>query len=565
MQLIAKLDRKAAVLTSIFVLSVLLFEFFLFHAYRTHVFSLWKYPETFLGTVNFYITFFLGYLVAGGLLWASVYLSLASPLAIRIIYWLFFVLVNLWEHTYQRLYERFSTTQDLSLAFITTSGQKIDAVVSYISWWALVPCAVYLFLILVYKSNKRLSFKQSVIALSCFALLLVVFNLTMWFVAPRYYFYEAWNDSYGAGSRTLFGHLFNRISYVPVEREKVEPLSADLIPQNNIVLVLDESMRGDHLGVNGYSRETTPFLSDLAARHLLKNWGIAASTSTRSAESFQYAITGFSPDDPVVDIIKKVRTSPTIFQYAKASNYKTFYFDGQGNDYWGGDPADLKYVDVMLGTKYFNPQDENEWQIDSKIAAKTNEIVSGSTGNFIVIFKRGNHTPYNRNFPVGAETWEPSSKSYAYNLLNQDLETFINTYDNAIKYNLETFFHSLVPDSGILPNQTVILYTSDHGQTLSENGSIYSHGGETVKEAVVPLIIIGNLGAEVDTTYKAMHANIFPTLLDLMNYPEDKRRQKYAVSLLKATAADSKERYFITPNVIQGDNPIHTTARIKFD
>lgn len=564
MKLSAIFDKKSALLAAIFVLFVLLLEYFAFRAYQTHVFSLWKYPGTFLGTVNFYIAFFLGYVVAAVLLWASAYFSLASPLPAGLIYWLFFALSAFWEYTFQHLYGRFSTVQDLSLAFITTSSQKTDAIASYTSWLAIIPCLVYLVLLLIGRKRDKFSLRKSLALLACFATVLIGFNLAMGLIAPRYYFYEAWNNSFGAGSRTVFGYLFNKISYSPPIRENVPPLSPNSRPPNNIVLVLDESVRGDHLSINGYARETTPFLDDLARRNALHNWGITAAASTRSVESFQYIITGVTPDEPG-DIWKTVSTSPTILQYAKAANYRTYYLDGQGNDYWGGGGDDLKYVDILLGTKYFDPQGDKEWEIDKQIGIKTQEIISRSTGNFILIFKRGSHTPYNRNFPPGSETWHPTSKTFAHNLLNMDLETFINTYDNSVKYNLESFFRALVLESGVLPDRTVILYTSDHGQTLSEDGGIYSHGGETRKEAIVPLFIIGDAGGYIDTSYKAMHANIVPTLLDLMSFPEEKRTRKYALSLLKARAADSRERYFITPNVMPGEKIISTTTRIKFD
>lgn len=351
---------------------------------------------------------------------------------------------------------------------------------------------------------------------------------------------------------------------MPNERELVEAPASKPAPQNNIVLVIDESVRGDHLSLNGYPRPTTPFLDELSKQNLLQNWGITSSASTRSVESFQYIITGVSPDE-TADIKKKVAQMPTIFQYAKALDYRTFYLDGQQNEYWVGDPADLKYVDVFLGTKYFNPERESVWEIDLRIAAKINEIITSSAGNFIIVFKRGNHTPYNTNFPPDKATWQPTSKTFAHNLNNLDRETFINTYDNAISYNLNGFFQTLAPDYSRLPNNSVIIYTSDHGQTLSEDGEIYSHGGESRKEAIVPLFMLGNLDSEIDKDFKAMHANIFATMLDLMNYPEEMRKYKYAVSLLKAKKADSKERYFITPNVMPGDKIITTGVKIKFD
>jgi len=128
--------------------------------------------------------------------------------------------------------------------------------------------------------------------------------------------------------------------------------------------------------------------------------------------------------------------------------------------------------------------------------------------------------------------------------LTQHEETMRLMYDEAITYNLESFFSTLFKD-GVTAN-TIYLYTSDHGQTLRENGSITSHCAETKPEANVPLLMIAqkaNLPI-VDTGYRASHNNIFATLLDLMQYPEAERKFAYSTSLLKTQAADSKPRVY---------------------
>jgi len=62
----------------------------------------------------------------------------------------------------------------------------------------------------------------------------------------------------------------------------------------------------------------------------------------------------------------------------------------------------------------------------------------------------------------------------------------------------------------------------------------------------VPLFIITQSNLNADTSYPASHFNLFPTLLDLMNIPEQARRYSYALSLLKATSMDSAPRYYLT-------------------
>ena len=120
----------------------------------------------------------------------------------------------------------------------------------------------------------------------------------------------------------------------------------------------------------------------------------------------------------------------------------------------------------------------------------------------------------------------------------------MNSYDNALLYNLQSFFSPLVEQG--LPDKTVIIYTSDHGQTLGENGALVSHCSTTRNEAVVPLFVIGDdvRITSADTSYKAAHQNLFATLLDLMNVPNDVCGYSYAPSLLAARGNDSAPRSY---------------------
>ena len=62
------------------------------------------------------------------------------------------------------------------------------------------------------------------------------------------------------------------------------------------MLIIDESIRPDHLSLNGYKRATTPYLEELARQPgLVHNWGAAASGATCSQLSNALMITGVTP------------------------------------------------------------------------------------------------------------------------------------------------------------------------------------------------------------------------------------------------------------------------------
>ncbi|MCC7189313.1 MAG: hypothetical protein IT312_11270 [Anaerolineales bacterium] len=74
-------------------------------------------------------------------------------------------------------------------------------------------------------------------------------------------------------------------------------------------------------------------------------------------------------------------------------------------------------------------------------------------------------------------------------------------------------------------------------------------------EATVPLLLIGANLPLSDTSYSASHANILPTLLDLMGVPSEARLRTYAPSLLTATAELNAPRIFLDGRLLPVEFP----------
>jgi glucan phosphoethanolaminetransferase (alkaline phosphatase superfamily) len=304
-------------------------------------------------------------------------------------------------------------------------------------------------------------------------------------------------------------------------------------PKNNVVLVIDESIRGDHLGVNGYARETTPFLSLLDRTEAgFTSWGLAVAGATCSYPSNALLLTGVRPE---LGQFETTMNYPTLFQYAKSMGYKTYYMDAQTNSLWNGlTDQDVSYIDEWFKAGDFG----NDNKSDFRAADEISRIVAKGVGNFIVLNKRGVHFLYESSYPPEAAVWVPlPGENYNHP------EFIVNSYDNGILYNVNTFFERLLSDPKILEN-TTILYTSDHGQTLFENQVSWLHCNYTPQEATVPLILIGKDVPTIDRSYHASHSNILPTLLDLMEVPADQRIHPYAPSLFSETMDKTTDHFF---------------------
>lgn len=479
--------------------------------------------------------------------------SFASPYKYRIGYFCLFIFATAVEYGYQRAFGRFTRQEDAINAFVGADWRiRFEAVGMYFSPQALVPCLAFGALLLLAEPTLKRGLKPTAAVLAATCLFfsftayatrntfLTVSVAAFWRTSAEFPINWHFGSFYQPPRRVLYESTREQIAYRTLQA-----------PSNNIVFIVDESIRADHLSLNGYGRDTTPFLDELNSRGMVKNWGVAVSGATCSVSANNLLLTGLNE---LPDREFRVYRLPTIFQFARAAGYRTFYFDGQVSSFWNGKPSDAADLDEWITASDLSL--ENAYDADEHIARRVRELTEKSSGNFVWISKSGTHMPYRSSYPPTAARWTPVSDDAGsrgrYDPQATERSLIVNDYDNAVRFNSESFFRALL-ESGV-PKNTVFLYTSDHGQTLGENGSRVSHCSNSKPEAAVPLFIIADSASAppVDADYKASHANIFPTLLDLMGFPKSERRASYALSLFEARAKDSQPRFYFVGDLHGG-------------
>lgn len=469
------------------------------------------------------------YLLLGTFLW----FSFRSSPALRVVYFAIFAVAYLYEYGYSRALGRPSTPEDIVMAALfVDAGLYKDTALGYLNRLALLPIAGYGVALAVQRRSVRLP--AGLARLVLLALLLSGFYSAMHLLtlanpqaaAPMPALSNFFRSSVAAGWK------LSQEYHGPRETLAYR---ASTPPTTNVVLIVDESVRGDHLSLNGYGRPTTPLLDSLQARGVLHNWGIAASATTCSLGSNNLLLTGVTT---LPDTEGRIRRQPSIFQYAKAMGYTTYYLDGGSPLLWNGISDDRRYIDHWEGADHFAAV--APYDIDRELARRLSQIAQ-TRGNFIWINKRGVHFHYNNAFPPDRVHWQPLLTEVAYDPSRHD--EIVNSYDNALHYNLNGFFEILAQGSSVL-DTSVVLYTSDHGQTLAEDGQRRTHCGETRNEALVPLFMLARY-ARPAAIVPASHSNIFATLLDLMGFPAEERPYDYAPSLLSRNLAPGPRRYYV--------------------
>src|SRR5262249_47916139 len=154
------------------------------------------------------------------------------------------------------------------------------------------------------------------------------------------------------------------------------------------------------------------------------------------------------------DTDKRSLAAPTLFQLAKALNFRTHLLEGATDDLrFGLERSDMQFVDDWRNQNEFGDDPDT----DRRIATVARQILAEPGGHFMIITKRGNHFPYLINSPAAMTPWSPDRRSAQAD----SVEAWTNTYDNAIRYNLDGFWQALLDADGSLP-RTLAFYTSDH-------------------------------------------------------------------------------------------------------
>jgi glucan phosphoethanolaminetransferase (alkaline phosphatase superfamily) len=327
-------------------------------------------------------------------------------------------------------------------------------------------------------------------------------------------------------------------------------------PSDSIIYVIDESVRGSNLSLNGYPRPTTPFLQSLENRGLLRNLGICVAAGSFSHISNAYLLSGHNafPDDAF-----RTDRNPTIFDYAKKMGYETIYIDiNQGylpKLIKAAGDGPVRSLDRWMDEQSFEERHVDlETTMDPGIARYLSGLLNGRGGYFVVVNKKGLHFHYRYRYPDGPAfaVWRPDL--YASEPIDTSAagrEKLVNTYDNGVRFQVDEFFRVIVSET---TNQNyVILYTSDHGQTLAENGQVYTHMKPDKEIVDVPdFLVSGERYSKKGTLdgiphgIRVSHLNNFATLLDLMDVPMSLRVRPYDKSIFSLTDGDNKERYYMS-------------------
>jgi lipid A ethanolaminephosphotransferase len=242
-------------------------------------------------------------------------------------------------------------------------------------------------------------------------------------------------------------------------------IPASDVERELFILVIGETARADRFSLNGYARDTNPQLRRANAISFSNFW--ACGTSTAVSVPCMFSLIGMDGFDT-----KKGAAQENLLDVLEHAGVNVLWLDNN---------SDSK--DVALRVPYqsykspnVNPLCDPECRDVGMLSSLQKHIDAQPKGDiFIVLHQMGNHGPaYFKRYPPEFEKFRPACQSADLGQCSR--EEINNAYDNAILYT--DFFLGKVIE--LLKNndktfETALLYVSDHGESLGENG-VYLHG-----------------------------------------------------------------------------------------
>ncbi|WP_372614528.1 phosphoethanolamine transferase [Halomonas sp.] len=250
---------------------------------------------------------------------------------------------------------------------------------------------------------------------------------------------------------------------LPIGEDAFRQASATGTPRL-LVMVVGETVRAADWGLSGYPRQTTP---RLASRDVI-NFEEVTSCGTNTAVSLpcMFAPIGKANYDECY-----IKSHESLLDVLQRAGYRVMWIDNQSG-----------CKGVCDGVERYSPSpgnypalcDANDCLDGVLVEELKQRVASIDRDTVIVLHELGNHGPsYFQRYPDAFRAFIPTCDGA--DLAKCSRETIVNSYDNAILYT-DSVLNELI---GVLEQQpslaTALLYVSDHGESLGENG-IYLHG-----------------------------------------------------------------------------------------
>ncbi len=358
--------------------------------------------------------------------------------------------------------------------------------------------------------------------------------------------------------------LIKEISLLPSAADAPSTIPT-IQEDDNIVCILHigESVRANHLFINGYHRNTTPWLSK---QPNLINFPRCIASACDTCDAVSTILTdatasiAYNESDP--------SSKPTVKSISDLFFANGFYVSYHvGHKHLGFDKNTLTaaFQSTFAQLIYlFAEKSQNLQESPGSVMSQTTQILDICRNHpdkniFFVVNNEGSHGPCG-HFDHDNPTFTPYDDHSLYDTAAGSAELVINAYDNTIVHT-DQYIRTLIEGLGNRP--FIYIYVSDHGESLGydsqgnmgrgwitgqPNATAYLNTFLSNDISVVPLFILTSPNLEKvhphfgkalqqlksNTRLTAGHGHVFHTILGMFNIQTPYYRAEWDLSSDKA-------------------------------
>jgi arylsulfatase A-like enzyme len=290
-------------------------------------------------------------------------------------------------------------------------------------------------------------------------------------------------------------------------------------PRPNIVVVLLDTLRPDHLGLHGYPRDTAPFLTEFASRGAVFENAFSTSAWTLPATASLFTghyptrhglVNGFEANEWMAARLKRSETvqqevaqlpvdHPTLAQRLQDAGYRTFAFTT--NTHVSSDFGFERGFDGFRLERNQKAKDVVDWLIEH-----AGEVRRPAEPYFLYVHLNDVHRPYEPRAPW----YTPGADARTEQIARYDSE--ISYLDQELARLAEVYRWD---------ENTLVCLVSDHGEAFLEHGT-YGHGTSLYAELNrVLMVFVGPGIAPGRIRTSTSLADVAPTLLGFAGLPAE--------------------------------------------
>lgn len=230
------------------------------------------------------------------------------------------------------------------------------------------------------------------------------------------------------------------------------------------ILVIGESGRADHWGINGYQRNTSPMLS-------ARNDIISFRKMFTYFPMTRYSVPVIISRKPINDR-QDYFSEPSIVTYFKQIGFDTAWISLQAPFGKYDSPVSI-YAYEANRMKFLNPVEytaHGKYDYEA-IPDIMQQIDSTDQNLFLVVHTLGNHMAYIDRYNERMRVFLPDRHENRTSSIfkNEDREVLTNSYDNSVVA-VDYFLGTLINQLQQRHLASFVFYVSDHGQGLFDDG-----------------------------------------------------------------------------------------------